>query len=261
MPKVVGSSALLLNTRWIGKDKSMIDGCSVLAVIPARGGSKGVPKKNIRESLGKPLIAWSIEAAKRSQYIDRVVLTSDCDEIISVAKRFGCEVPFKRPPELATDETPGILPVIHALSQIPGFDYVVLLQPTSPLRNTDDIDQCILKCASSKAKLCVSVTEVSENPFWSFTLGDEKFLKPLFPDSGTFNRRQDLPKVYALNGAVYVAGVEVLKRTKSFITESTIAHVMPRARSIDIDSEEDFELFEIQMKKRHADSSCDQISI
>lgn len=114
-----------------------------LAIIPARGGSKGVPRKNIRNLAGKPLIAWTIEEAKKSKYINRVILSSDDNEIIEIAKNYNCEVPFVRPKNIAEDNTPGIDPVLHAIKQCPGYDYVVLLQPTSPLRTVEDIDGCI----------------------------------------------------------------------------------------------------------------------
>lgn len=142
----------------------------ILAIIPARGGSKGVPRKNIRELAGKPLIAWTIEEAKKSKYIDRLILSTEDDEIIEVAKQYGCEVPFKRPIELAQDDTPGIDPVLHAIEQCPGYDYVVLLQPTSPLRTVDDIDGCIEQLLSSDGtNFCVSVTEPEKSPYWMYT--------------------------------------------------------------------------------------------
>lgn len=115
----------------------------ILAIIPARGGSKGVPRKNIRDLAGKPLIAWTIEEAKKSKYITRLILSSEDEEIIEAAKKYGCEVPFVRPIELAQDNTPGIEPVLHAIEKCPGYDYVLLLQPTSPLRTVEDIDGCI----------------------------------------------------------------------------------------------------------------------
>ena len=111
-----------------------------LALIPARGGSKGIPRKNIRLIAGKPLIAWTIEAALRSSLLDAVMVTTDDPEIAEVASRAGAQVPFLRPAALAQDDTPGIAPVLHALDMLPGYDAVLLLQPTSPLRNTADID-------------------------------------------------------------------------------------------------------------------------
>lgn len=213
----------------------------ILAIIPARGGSKGVPRKNIRDLAGKPLIAWTIEEAKRSKYIDRLILSSEDDEIIEVAKQYGCEVPFKRPLELAQDDTPGIEPVLHAIEQCPGYDYVVLLQPTSPLRTAEDIDGCIEKLLNSDADFCVSVTEPDKSPYWMYTLENERLI-PLLPQEEFVARRQELPKVYALNGAVYVGKQDALLKSKSFIMDSTLISVMNRKNSVDIDTELDFEL-------------------
>ena len=215
----------------------MINGKSVLAIIPARGGSKGVPRKNIRDLAGKPLIAWTIEAAKASQYIDRLVLSSDDAEIIGVAQAHGCEAPFVRPAELARDETPGIDPILHALQALPGYDYVVLLQPTSPLRTGEDIDGCIARCEEKNAPACVSVTEPDHHPQWMYTLDDRETLQPISGQRAV--RRQDLPEVYALNGAVYVARTEWLFETRNFLSESTQGYVMPSRRSLDIDTEQD----------------------
>lgn len=215
----------------------------ILAVIPARGGSKGVPRKNIKELAGKPLIAWTIEEAKKSKYIDRLILSSEDDEIINVAKHFGCEVPFKRPIELAEDDTPGINPVIHAIMQCPGYDYVVLLQPTSPLRTVEDIDGCIEKIVSNEAPFCVSVTEPEKSPYWMYTLEKDK-MKPLLPQDKLIARRQELPKSFALNGAVYVAEINKLLKEKSFLTKETVAYIMSQERSFDIDTIIDFKICE-----------------
>lgn len=213
----------------------------ILAIIPARGGSKGVPRKNIRDLAGKPLIAWTIEEAKKSRYIDLLILSSEDDEIIEVAKQYGCEVPFKRPLELAQDDTPGIEPVLHAIEQCPGYDYVVLLQPTSPLRTVEDIDGCIEKLLNSDADFCVSVTEPEKSPYWMYTIEEERMV-PLLPQEELVARRQDLPKVYALNGAVYVGNIMEIIETKNFLTKSTLGYVMSKENSIDIDTEIDFKL-------------------
>lgn len=213
----------------------------ILAIIPARGGSKGVPRKNIRDLAGKPLIAWTIEEAKKSRYIDRLILSSEDDEIIEVAKQYGCEVPFKRPLELAQDDTPGIEPVLHAIEQCPGYDYVVLLQPTSPLRTAEDIDGCIEKLLNSDADFCVSVTEPEKSPYWMYTLEEERMV-PLLSQEELVTRRQDFPKVYALNGAVYVGNIMEIIETKNFLTKSTLGYVMSKENSIDIDTEIDFKL-------------------
>lgn len=229
----------------------MINGQKVLAIIPARGGSKGVPRKNVRMVAGKPLIAWTIEAARQSRYIDRLVLSSDDPEIIAVATAHGCEAPFVRPAELARDETPGIDPVLHALQQLPGYDWVVLLQPTSPLRSGEDIDATIETCVKAVAPAAVSVTEAEESPWWMYTLQPGDQLQPLLDSVHAALRRQDLPKAYLLNGAVYVAQATWLQQHKSFLGDATRAYVMPRARSLDIDTEFDLKLFDMMAGADH----------
>jgi N-acylneuraminate cytidylyltransferase len=223
----------------------MIQGKSVLALIPARGGSKGVPRKNVRLAGGKPLIAWTIEAAKRSRYVDRVVLSSDDAEIIETAKKWGCEVPFKRSPELATDQASSASVVVDALERVPGFDYVVLLQPTSPLRTGADIDACLEKCLKDNADSCVSVTEAEQSPYWMYALDARGRMKPLLNGSETADRRQDLPKVLALNGAVYVARSDWFREKRGFVAENTVCVVMPAERSLDIDTEMDMKYLEL----------------
>lgn len=221
----------------------------ILAVIPARGGSKSVPRKNIKELAGKPLIAWTIEEAKKSKYITRTILSSEDEEIIEKAKQYGCDVPFIRPLELAQDNTPGIDSVLHAIEQCPGYEYVVLLQPTSPLRTVEDIDGCIEYALQHKANFCVSITEPEKSPYWMYTL-ETGSLKPLIEQKQLTTRRQELPCVYALNGAVYVAEIKRLQKIKSFITDETIGYVMEKGHSYDIDTEDDFLFCEWNIKKK-----------
>lgn len=222
----------------------MIDGKSVLGVIPARGGSKGLLRKNVRIAAGKPLIAWTIEAGLRSTTLDRLVLSSEDPEIMELACGLGCEVPFRRPAELATDQTPGIEPVLHVLRQLPGYDYVVLLQPTSPLRTARDIDCSVELCVRSKSRACVSIVQSTEHPYLMFTMGFGSTLKRLLPEAAHVHCRQDYPKVYLLNGAIYVAETEWLQQSHTFVSDETIGFEMPRERSLDIDTEEDLRRFE-----------------
>lgn len=228
----------------------MINNKKVLAIIPARGGSKGIPRKNIRSLGGKPLIAWTIEEGKKSKFIDKLIVSSEDSEIIEVAQSYGCDVPFVRPEYLAQDETPGIDPVIHALKELPNYDYVVLLQPTSPMRLSEDIDNCIREMLENEAPACVTVTEPEKSPYWMYTLQENSLLQPLIPQKEFAARRQDLPSVYALNGAVYVASKEWLLETESFLTDQTTAYIMPKSRSYDIDDEADFLLCEWMMINR-----------
>jgi CMP-N,N'-diacetyllegionaminic acid synthase len=229
----------------------MIRGQTVLAVIPARGGSKGIPRKNIREVGGKPLIAWTILEAKKSKYIDRLILSSEDPEIIAVGKEWGCDVPFVRPTELSKDETPGVEPVLHALESLPEhYEYAILLQPTSPLRLVEDIDGCLELCLDQHAPACVSVTEPDKSPYWMYHLDGRRHLTPLFPRESTICIRQNLPKVYALNGAVYVAQSSWLKEQRTFLTLETIGYIMPKERCMDIDTQLDLCVCEYVLSQR-----------
>jgi len=210
----------------------------VIAIVPARGGSKVVPRKNLREVGGRPLIAWTIAAAREAQSVDRVVVSSDDPEIVEVAEAFGADVPFVRDVALARDDTPTIDVVIDGLTRCPGFAQVVVLQPTSPLRNADDIDAAVDRCRQLGAPSCVSVTEVSESPYWMYRVDAEGRMRALLPDAA-IARRQDLPAVYHLNGAVYVAATDWLVRERSFVTSDSVAYIMPAERSLDIDTEDD----------------------
>ena len=221
---------------------------NVLAIIPARGGSKGLPRKNLLEAGGLPLIAWTIAAAQNSEVIGRLILSSDDDEIMSTAKAFGCEVPFRRPVELSGDSASSIDVVLHALRELPRFDYVVLLQPTSPLRTNVDIDAAFSLMMQKGAPSCVSVCEAQQTPYWMYRLDEHGVLFHLLPPPQGVVRRQDLPETYVLNGAIYIARCDWLLEHRSFIGEGTLAYKMPLERSIDIDTADDFELFRRQIE-------------
>jgi CMP-N,N'-diacetyllegionaminic acid synthase len=220
----------------------MIDGKSVLAIITARGGSKGVPGKNIMIVGGRPLIQWSIDAARAARYVDRLILSSDDTAIMEVARKGGCDVPFVRDAALATDTAFSVDVIADALQRVPSYDIVVLLQPTSPLRTAKDIDGTIALLMDSKAPACVSVREAEEHPYWTFKLGvDGKLTRFVEPDGGMPQRRQDLPQAWCLNGAVYAANVEWFLRNRTFLSPETVAFPMPAERSVDVDTFEDIE--------------------
>lgn len=221
----------------------------VLAVIPARGGSKGIPRKNIKILGGKPLIAWTIEAALKASSINRLIVSTEDEEIAAVAKQFGAEVPFLRPLALAQDDTPGIAPVLHAIEQLRDYDWVLLLQPTSPLRSVEDIEGIIRFCRDEAAPSAVSVTQVSKHPFWMYQRDDQNRLQPLIPNRPEITRRQDLPSVYVLNGAMYLARTDWLIQNQGFIGPETLGYPIPEVRSVDLDTPQDWRWVEFLIEQ------------
>jgi len=232
----------------ISSEREVVGGKGMLALIAARGGSKGLPRKNVLMAGGRPLIAWTIGAALESAAVDKVVLSSDDDEIMEAANAWGCAVPFRRPDGLATDTASSMDVVLHALDQLPGFEYIVLLQPTSPLRTAADIDAAFALLKSSGAPSCVSVTEADQSPYWMFNLTEDGKLLNLLPQRSDLTRRQDLPPVYVLNGALYIARVDWLRKSNSFTADGCVAYLMSKQNSIDIDTAEDFELFRSRLE-------------
>ncbi len=220
----------------------------ITALIPARAGSKGLKAKNLAQLSGKPLIAWTIEAAKKSAYLDRIAVSTDDQKIAEVSRKFGAQVPFIRSKELARDESPCLDVVLDYLSftnkQSEFFDILVLLQPTSPLRDFKDIDRAIELLFEKKAKAIVSVSEAEHHPLKSNLLPDNHCLKDFIKPGNLNKNRQELGKFYRENGAVYVADCDYLNQEKSFYGQETFAYIMPQERSIDIDSIIDLKLAE-----------------
>lgn len=226
----------------------MYEGRRILAVVPARGGSKGLPGKNLRPLGERPLIAWSIEAGLQSRYVDRLIVSTDSSEIAQAARAAGAEVPFMRPAELASDSAKSIDAILHAIDWHERaellFDLVLVLQPTSPLRTSEDIDRAIELLFARQALAAVSVCETEHHPWWSNTLpADGNMASFLRPEALNTNR-QELPPCYRLNGAIYLADTHFLKSSRSFYGPETFACVMPAERSVDIDNLLDFHLAE-----------------
>lgn len=231
----------------------MVNGKKVLGLIPARYGSKRLPRKNILDLNGKPLIAWTIEEAKKSQFIDEIVVSTDSDKIATVSKKFGASVPFLRPRNLSSDKSTSIDAVIHALrflsSRGDDFYYVVLLQPTSPLRLAEDIDSAF-SILNKDTKAVVSVCEAEHSPLWTNTLPDNHSMERFLKREIVNKRSQDLPKFYRLNGAIYISEVNFLIQEKSFFSKSTKAYIMPIERSVDIDNEIDWLLANVMLNRK-----------
>lgn len=209
---------------------------TVAALITARGGSKGIVGKNIYPLAGKPLIAHSILAARESTAISNVYLSSDDAEIIAVAREYGCQAPFVRKADLASDTATSIDVVFDALNRLPAHDIWILLQPTSPLRTAQDIDSVVAIMTATDAHSCVSVTEAADHPWLIYRPDDDGILRPYcdLPEKAS-RRRQDLPGAYVLNGAIYAFRPEWLITGKKLVDEGTRFWPMPAERSVDID--------------------------
>ena len=229
---------------------------NVIAIIPARGGSKGVPRKNLRALGGKPLIAWTIACAKAAPSIGRVIVSTDDPEIAEAATEAGAEVPFLRPADLAQDTTPDLPVCRHVLEQLAAAgnlpDVVVWLRPTSPLRRVEDIEGAIAALATTRADSVRSVSLSKAHPYWMKTVADG-LLESFVPgkDDRTHPNRQSLPPVYMLNGAVDVMRTPVVLARQSLWGDSVGAFVMPAERSIDIDTFTDFAMAEILLARAH----------
>ena len=231
----------------LGED-SMLEGKKVLALIPARGGSKGIPNKNIYEIKEKPLIAYTIECAKNSQYIDDVVVSTDSEVIARVAKEYGASVPFMRPEELASDTAKTIDGVLHALQCLvkEQYEILVLLQPTSPLRTTEDVDLALEKFASENFKSLVAVSEVNDSPILMRKIYPDGKMEKLLCENSTV-RRQDMPMIYRVNGSIYINLVSEINEDTSF-NDNSIPYVMEKNHSVDIDEYSDIVLAEWLLK-------------
>lgn len=214
---------------------------SVLGIIPARGGSKGVPKKNVRQLGGKPLIAWTIDAAISSGCFDRVVVSTDCENIADISKKYGAEVPFFRPKYLSSDEAKTADVVSHVLESLgQRFDFVAVLQPTSPFRTAEHIVSAFDVMWKAGSNSLVSLCEAKKSPFLMYTLKQSGGLTPIIESEYRLLRRQEQPKTFCLNGAIYIVQTELFLNEEQFFYHYSKAFIMDEISSIDIDNEIDF---------------------
>lgn len=234
----------------------MYQGKTFLAIIPARSGSKGLPNKNIKKLCGKPLIAWSIEAGLKCPYIDEVVVSTDSQEYAEIAQQYGAKVPFLRPKELAQDTTTTFDSIKHTIDYYQfqlnkSFDYIVLLEPTSPLRESFDITQAIHMLfkhqeATSIVGLCKCE---SQNPVFLITLNQNHLIQPYINKDFTPVRRQDIQNFYFFEGTIYISETSALLSKQSFYHTQTIGYEVPKWKSLEVDDEDDFLMIEAMMKK------------
>lgn len=230
----------------------------ILAVIPARGGSKGIPSKNIFNVGGQPLIKYTIDCAKNSKYLDRAVISTDSLEIKRVAEEYGGDVPFMRPAELALDTSKTIDSIVHAVKTLKEmgeeYDYVMIIQNTVPLRKGWHVDESIEKIVDSNERSLVSVTEVEQHPILMRTLNEEGTLKNLLPMSSTM-RRQDFPKFYKVDGAIAIQKIDEEFNLNTSINDGKLAYIMESKYSIDIDNYIDIKVIEYYLEKEREEES------
>lgn len=229
----------------------MYESMKIIAIIPARGGSKGIPHKNITNLCGKPLIGYTIEAAKQSTYIDDVIVSTDDLEIKKVSEQYGASVPFIRDSDIASDEAKTISVVVDALQRLlesgQEYDVVILLQPTSPLRTAEEIDVAIEVFFQHQMEGVVSVNVADISPFLLRTIHGHR-LHRIIDESSTI-RRQDMPTYYEVNGAIYINRVEEVTEGLSF-NDNPIPYIMNRDHSVDIDTWDDLIVAEKILKTR-----------
>ena len=227
----------------------------VLAIVPARGRSKGVARKNLRLLSGRPLIAYTIEAALASRYISHLIVSTEDAEIADVSRSLGADVPFVRPLELALDHSSQLDVVLHALESVEGsrqitYKMVLLLQPTTPLRTTADIDNAVEKLMVTDADSVVSFHQVEQgHPYYMYTIDDDR-PKPLLEAPANITRRQEFPAVFVRNGAIYATRRDVLVQERTFYGQNMRAYLMPIERSINIDTEFDFGMAEFLLQRQ-----------
>lgn len=238
----------------------MINGKKILAIIPARAGSKRLPDKNVLPLDGKPLLAWSIDAARQSCYVDDVVVSTDCDTLMKIAAQYGAEVPFRRPDELASDTASSNAVILHCLEFLRNdgrhYDLVILLQPTSPLRTTADIDSSLELFEKKNARGVISVCECEHSPLWSNILPEDASLADFIRPEVSNLRSQDLPGYYRFNGAIYIFNIQHLIENKGiFYHPDVYAYVMDTRSSVDIDNKLDFSFAEFLLAQNKSSTN------
>ena len=238
----------------------MVNRPEVLAIIPARGGSKGIPRKNVRDFAGAPLIAYSIVAALRSQGVTRVIVSTDDEEIAKISRQWGAEVPFMRPDELARDDSPVIDVMVHAIRWFKKgegqcLDYMMLLQPTAPFRTAEDINRAISMAVERNAIAVISLCAVSQHPFLCKRILDDGTMENFIESTIPYLRRQSLPPLYALNGAIYLNRCDSLLRDRTFWPPGSLAYIMPPERSIDIDTPWDYHVADLILKDQQTNEN------
>lgn len=227
----------------------------ILGIIPARSGSKGLKNKNILSINNKPLIAWSILASKRSNVLTKIIVSTDSKKIAKISMKYGAEVPFIRPKKFSGDNSKSSDVIIHAINFYKKlniyFDYVMLIEPTSPLRESNDIKYCVNLVKRKNLNTLVSISKIrSQHPRFAYKLSSNSKLKPLVPKKNLSPRRQDVEKLYYLDGSIYISRINSFLKKKTFYHKNTSGIVMPDWKAIEVDNLLDLKLSEYIMKNK-----------
>lgn len=223
----------------------------ILAIIPARSGSKGLKDKNIKMMNGKPLIAYTIEAAKKSKIFEDIIISTDSEKYAEIAKKYGGSVPYLRDEKLANDNAKSSDVIFDILNRIEKkYDLFILLQPTSPLRTEKNIIEAYKMYLEKKANSVVSVCEMEHSPLWANSLNEERRMDSFLKGIDVNGNRQELEIYYRINGALYIANVEYFKKYQDFYYKDSYAYIMEKENSIDIDDELDFKIAEYLIKNK-----------
>ncbi|HOG23807.1 MAG TPA: acylneuraminate cytidylyltransferase family protein [Candidatus Omnitrophota bacterium] len=230
----------------------------ILAVIPARGGSKGLPRKNIKDLNGKPLIAWTIEQASHCKLIDEIFVSTDCPEIAKISEQWGIIVPSLRPAHLASDTASSIDVLLFTIDLLEKagkrFDLIALLEPTSPLRDSEDIDAAITMLVETKnAGSVMSVCRAeASHPDFLTRITEDQFLRPFGREKFVFKRRQEIERLYFFEGSLYISYVDALKKEKSFCHQKTLGYEVAKYKSFEVDDAIDFKIVEALLKTKQS---------
>ena len=223
----------------------------ILAIIPARSGSKGLKDKNIKMTNGKPLIAYTIEAAQNSKIFEDIIISTDSEKYAEIAKKYGGSVPYLRDKKLANDNAKSSDVILDILNKVEKkYDSFILLQPTSPLRTEKNIIEAYKMYLEKKANSVVSVCEMEHSPLWANSLNEERRMDSFLKGIDVNGNRQELEIYYRINGALYIANVEYFKKYQDFYYKDSYAYIMEKENSIDIDDELDFKIAEYLIKNK-----------
>ena len=238
----------------------MLSNHTIVAIIPARGGSKRLPRKNVKQLLEKPLVAYTIMAALESRFVDRVIVSSEDEEILAIAQSWGAEAPFVRPEELSAEDVDSVEPMIHATRWLKQQgchpDYVMCLQCTSPLRTSEHIDEAITQCIQRGAEGLISLGPATKHPLWYRTMDEQLMVREMVNHRDNHGLQRPLSEIFCPNGAIFMVKAEVLLEQNTLFPANTIGYIMDEESSLDIDTPFQFKIAEWLLAQRYHQKEC-----